>query len=572
MSDSIECAACSGRRVFAVDTWPMGKRARAMACRDCGLLFVEDLSVETAPNARNSDLDALWSSLGTSTASKKGATHALMAALDRQGLEAGGRVLSIGSGAWAWLNVFRDCGWKTFGIGPVADPPAAPHQLLAGLPTDARFDLVIAYHVLERAHRPLDALTALARSIRPGGYCFVCVPRLDTLAEHRQARYCLRPAKHVSAFTESCLRGLMARAGLEVVTAVDSLGHGYAPEDSLRLRLLARRVESASAEPNPAAALQIVLNALPSLDLSSNASTTTPVVPEPASCPACDGADVQFVEEWHLPSKEARAAACRSCGLLFVHPQPTSAELDAYYAPGGGWRISRTDRHVAEAGSLQNKTEGAAASILPALDRFFRATAPAAGARVFDFGCGHGAWLNTFQDHGWDTYGLEPSTDVAFSRHKRVLSVPSEPQFDLVIVYHVLEHLPRPLDTLRELSGVLVPSGYCLVSVPRIDTLAVHHQVDYCLHPRHHIVGYTEACMRSLLARAGMEVVQSFHGLDSSKSKGLPVRLQLLARKTSGSLPVEPGAAAALAPVIAAYTALRAPSTSSHPHPRAANA
>jgi SAM-dependent methyltransferase len=227
---------------------------------------------------------------------------------------------------------------------------------------------------------------------------------------------------------------------------------------------------------------------------------------------------------------------------------------------------------VAEAGSLQNKTEGAAASILPALDRFFRATAPAAGARVFDFGCGHGAWLNTFQDHGWDTYGLEPSTDVAFSRHKRVLSVPSEPQFDLVIVYHVLEHLPRPLDTLRELSGVLVPSGYCLVSVPRIDTLAVHHQVDYCLHPRHHIVGYTEACMRSLLARAGMEVVQSFHGLDSSKSKGLPVRLQLLARKTSGSLPVEPGAAAALAPVIAAYTALRAPSTSSHPHPRAANA
>jgi 2-polyprenyl-3-methyl-5-hydroxy-6-metoxy-1,4-benzoquinol methylase len=574
MTGSNECAACSGRKVFAVDAWPTGKRTRAMACGDCGLLFLEDVSAQDAPIAGDRSLDALWSSGETTTASKKGAASALMAALDSHAdadAPPAGRVLSLGSGAAAWLNVFRDQGWETFGIEGETVQPGSPHQWLAGLPTDPRFDLVIAYHVLERARRPLDALTALAQSIRPGGHCFISVPRLDTLAEHRQTRYCLRPGKAVSAFTESCLRGLMARAGLEVVTALHKLGHGDAAEESLRLRLLARRVESASAEPNLAAALERVLSVLPSLDPVSKVSDATPVVPDPTSCPACDGADVHFVEEWRLPGKESRAAACRDCGLLFVHPQPTSSELDAYYAPDGGWRASRTDRHVAEAGSPQNKTEGAAASIFPALDRFFRASEPLEGARVFDFGCGQGAWLNSFQDRGWDTYGLEPSTDVAFARHKRVLTIPSVPQFDVLIVYHVLEHLPRPLDTLRDLAGSLVPGGYCLVSVPRIDMLAVHQQVDYCLHPRHHIVGYTEACMRGLLARAGLEVVQSLHALDSAYSKGRPVRLQLLARKASGSLRIEPGAAEALEPVIAAYAALRSPGSLSPARPRAAN-
>jgi SAM-dependent methyltransferase len=190
------------------------------------------------------------------------------------------------------------------------------------------------------------------------------------------------------------------------------------------------------------------------------------------------------------------------------------------------------------------------------LDRYFRASNPPPGARVFDFGCGSGTWLNSFQDHGWDTTGLEPCSNEAFVRHKRLTAIPTDAEFDLVIAYHVLEHLPRPLETLRELARALRPGGHCLVSVPRLDRLAIHGDFKYCLHRRNHIVAFTETCMRGLVARAGMGVIAPLHELDERFSKGEPIRMRLLAKKGAPA-EIDPDPAAALRPVIEAYVRLR---------------
>ena len=271
------------------------------------------------------------------------------------------------------------------------------------------------------------------------------------------------------------------------------------------------------------------------------------------ACPACQGREIDPFKQWRLPGKQARVYGCRACGLLFVHPQPAQEELNAYYAPDGGWKASRVEKSDKPP---QTRTKGAAPALFEALDKYFAASSPAPGSRIFDFGCGPGTWLNSFQDRGWDTFGLEPSDDSAFVRHTRLGGIPAEPQFDLVLAYHVLEHLPRPLDTMRELVASLRPGGHFLVSVPRLDTLAVHRQVDYCLHPRHHIVGFTEACLRGLFVRAGLGVLASFHELDARFSKGEPVRLRVLGRKGA---PAEAGADAAVAMhrVIGAYVELR---------------
>jgi len=271
-------------------------------------------------------------------------------------------------------------------------------------------------------------------------------------------------------------------------------------------------------------------------------------------CPACDSRNVELFKQWRLAGKQARTYGCLSCGLLFVHPQPAQQTLDEYYAPGGGWQESRTEK---SSKSPQTRTKGAAPVMFAALDKYLPVTVPRPGSRVFDFGCGPGTWLNSFQDAGWETWGLEPSSDDAFVRHRRLDTIPSEPQFDLVIAYHVLEHLPRPLDTMRELARCLLPGGHFFVSVPRLDTLALHKQVDYCLHARHHIVGFTEACLRGLLARAGLNVLATFHELDERFSKGEPVRMRLLARKEQAVHSGIEDAAASLKPVVEAYVALR---------------
>ncbi|MDA1183148.1 MAG: class I SAM-dependent methyltransferase [Acidobacteria bacterium] len=227
--------------------------------------------------------------------------------------------------------------------------------------------------------------------------------------------------------------------------------------------------------------------------------------------------------------------ACQDCGLLFVHPQPVPGALAAQYAPEGTYR----EKRIAKVTNAQTKTKGGAPIMLAALDRHFAASRPPAGASVLEFGCGTGTWLNTFQDHGWETFGIEPSTDVAFTRHHRLVTIPAEPRFDFLIAYQVLEHLGRPLDILRELARSLRPGGHCLVSVPRVDTIEIHRDVDYCLQPRTHIVAFTEACLTGLLARAGLGVVEALHGLAGTLDNGRQTKLRLLARKGADPVATE---------------------------------
>jgi SAM-dependent methyltransferase len=263
---------------------------------------------------------------------------------------------------------------------------------------------------------------------------------------------------------------------------------------------------------------------------------------------------VEAIDGWVI-ARGQQAMACRACGILFTYPPPPWEALQRYYGDGGEWQSAHAEKRA----KAQTKTKSGAPALLASLDRYFPATQPRTGARVFDFGCGFGAWLNSFQDHGWITSGLEPSTDVAFIRHERLTSIPSDARFDLVIVWHVLEHLPRPLDTLRALSAALAPGGYCLVSVPRVDTLNVHGDLSYILQSRAHIVAYTEACLRGLTASCGLDTVTALHELDEIFSKGMPLRLRLLARKGAPAV-AGPSPSAALAPVLDAVAAiLRAP-------------
>jgi SAM-dependent methyltransferase len=230
--------------------------------------------------------------------------------------------------------------------------------------------------------------------------------------------------------------------------------------------------------------------------------------------------------------------ACWHCGLLFAYPQPPVEALEAYYGPEGDWRAKRSGREVTEAHTKGKGKAGQAVADL--LDRCVTSRPRS----VFDFGCGTGSWLNTLQDRGWETCGLEPSSDAAFARHRRLLDVPADERFDLVMAYHVLEHVPRPLDTLRLLAGAVRVGGYCFVSVPRLDKVLEHSDTRYCLYPPHHIVAFTEACLCGLLARAGLEVVYALHELDGLFTKGEPLRLRLLARKGNGEVSCADPAAA----------------------------
>jgi SAM-dependent methyltransferase len=238
------------------------------------------------------------------------------------------------------------------------------------------------------------------------------------------------------------------------------------------------------------------------------------------------------------------AAGCRECGVLFASPQPAKAEVDRLYDAHGEW----SDTH---AGRATVRKDG---PIVEALDRAIGLRRVTPAARVLDVGCGAGRWLNTFADFGWETYGIEPSTRVAFARHRQLTEIPAAPMFEVIIMHHVLEHVRRPGCMLRRCTSALEEGGWLFLSVPNLDGLPYHQDWYYCLNGRGHLAAFTHDALKMLFARVGlcwwMTLDDPQEVIECRPGSG---RTRVLARRRSGQPPVVPAAA----PLDAAIDVLR---------------
>ena len=237
-------------------------------------------------------------------------------------------------------------------------------------------------------------------------------------------------------------------------------------------------------------------------------------------------------------------SGCRQCGVLFANPLPSVQDLDAVYSPEGEW------------GGLRQATQEKAVSARR-LAWLFEPRAheldvlrPASGSTVLDFGCGLGGMLDALEDVGWQTFGIEPATDVAFRRHQQLTAIPDDARFDLVLLNHVLEHVTTPLDILRQLARATRPSGLLLVRVPNLEGVAEHRDLKYCIRSKTHLTAYSLPCLEWLLADAGFALLR-----DAVRTEHHARHLVVLARRMSEPVatPVQPLTAARRA--LRAYTA-----------------
>jgi SAM-dependent methyltransferase len=263
---------------------------------------------------------------------------------------------------------------------------------------------------------------------------------------------------------------------------------------------------------------------------------------EQRRCPGCGGATVRHLQVlgYTRPIVPARRygfiSGCEQCGLVFANPLPAPALLDETYTPDGKWGRTRPDHEPPVSRDRLTSIFRPVAAELDVLH-------PPAGAAVLDVGCGLGGMLDTLREMGWATHGIDPGTKVAFNRHRELLTIPDTPQFDLVILHHVLEHVIEPFDILTKLARATRPGGFLLVSVPNLDTLPEHGDLAYCIRSTTHVLAYSRDCLTWLLAAAG------FRAIDIDPGDGVPApgagspkaaptsRQVVVARREDGPLP-----------------------------------
>jgi len=92
-----------------------------------------------------------------------------------------------------------------------------------------------------------------------------------------------------------------------------------------------------------------------------------------------------------------------------------------------------------------------------------------------DIGCATGEFLNYFKNNGWNCTGIEPAKDPRkYAIENFNLDVKAEEAldqlgpdtFDVITLWHVLEHVPNLNERLGQISKLLKPDGLLLIALP----------------------------------------------------------------------------------------------------------
>ena len=101
--------------------------------------------------------------------------------------------------------------------------------------------------------------------------------------------------------------------------------------------------------------------------------------------------------------------------------------------------------------------------------------------KIIEVGSGFGYLLKIFQQDGWEVAGIEPNAALCrYAESKNhVSTIPttlekagiSSCSADVILMMHVIEHVPDPLATFQEVYRILKPGGTFVVETPCYDTL-----------------------------------------------------------------------------------------------------
>lgn len=105
--------------------------------------------------------------------------------------------------------------------------------------------------------------------------------------------------------------------------------------------------------------------------------------------------------------------------------------------------------------------------------------------KLLDIGSGTGEFLLTAKNNNWNVFGVEPSEDArTLSAKKGIpvvqeLSEINETGFDIITLWHVLEHVPNLENYIQEISKLLKPSGTLLIAVPNFNSYDARYYKEF---------------------------------------------------------------------------------------------
>ncbi len=222
------------------------------------------------------------------------------------------------------------------------------------------------------------------------------------------------------------------------------------------------------------------------------------------------------VEDYTVSNKKFDLLYNETLEMLVTFPQPKAEELAGYYESDD--YISHTDSKKSVTDKLyQIVKKIALASKLKRINSF-----KTANKNLLDVGCGTGDFLLTCKNDGWKVTGVEPNTKARISAENKLSGEPAseiyseinqlknESQFDIITLWHVLEHVPNLDIYIEALKSRLKPNGTLIVAVPNFKSYDANYYKQFWAAydvPRH-LWHFSKKSIQGLFAKQEMSVVK----------------------------------------------------------------
>lgn len=238
------------------------------------------------------------------------------------------------------------------------------------------------------------------------------------------------------------------------------------------------------------------------------------------SCPCCGGTSIQKVlacKDYTVSNEMFDVWECAACSVRFTQYAPDQDSIAPYY---------KSDTYISHSDTgkgLINKAYKVARNYT--LNWKIKLVKSKLGNRsqngtLLDIGIGTGAFLHKAAQSGWSVTGLEPDAgarkickdkyNLRAETPDKLFYLPSE-KFDVVTMWHVLEHVHQLHEYMDQIRRVMKKDGVALIALPNYTSLdAQQYKAHWAAYdvPRH-LYHFSPLAVDKLTAQHGLKLVDS---------------------------------------------------------------
>ena len=230
-------------------------------------------------------------------------------------------------------------------------------------------------------------------------------------------------------------------------------------------------------------------------------------------CILCKNEKFQLISKKTRDSKKHKIIRCLKCNHIQLFPIPTLNDEKKFYDE------NLQDKNINDVGSIKR----AGRKMMPDNIRryeFIKKIIPKK-SRVLEIGSGHGFFLEIMKINGFDIIGYDISkekrkyskkvTDVPVYDININEKIPADNKFDIVVLFHTLEHITEPITLLKNIKKLLKPKGKILIEVPNSDDFHLKLNKFYkeFYWERAHIHYFSSKILKNVIHKSGFKNIRT---------------------------------------------------------------